>query len=59
MGKQCHAGGATALIASVAQPLGPWEGFEFVIYILLGSLGMLLVALTFHNAHPGKPYPTY
>ncbi len=59
MGRQCYAGGATALIASVAQPLGPWEGFKFVICILLGSLGMLLVALIFNNAHPRKRYPTY
>lgn len=55
----CSAGGATALIASVANPLAPWEGFKFVVSILIGSLGMLLIALIFNNAHPRKRYPTY
>ncbi|EIE20895.1 HPP family protein+B94, partial [Coccomyxa subellipsoidea C-169] len=52
-------GGATALIAATANPLRPWQGFQFVVCIFIGSLGMLLVALLFNNLHPKKRYPLY
>lgn len=54
-----YTGGATALIAAIAQPMQPWAGFKYVVSILIGSIGMLLVALVFNNVHLKKRYPTY
>ncbi|CAL8467881.1 g7419 [Coccomyxa elongata] len=52
-------GGATALIAATANPLRPWQGFQFVVCIGIGSVGMLLVALVFNNLHLRKRYPMF
>ena len=58
---QCgaRAGGATAIIASQANPLAPWAGFSFVIVVLAASSGMTLIALVTNNLHYKKRYPTY
>ncbi len=53
------AGGATALIAAIANPKSPWAGFEYVIGIFIGCLAMLLVALIVNNWHRTIRYPTF
>lgn len=52
-------GGATALIAASAHHLGPWRGFQFVLTVFFGSLGMLVVALVVNNLSPQRRYPTF
>ncbi|DBA71574.1 hypothetical protein WJX79_006406 [Trebouxia sp. C0005] len=52
-------GGATAIIASQADPLAPWAGFSFVLVILVASAGQTVIALIVNNLHSKKRYPTY
>lgn len=54
-----YAGGATAIIASQADPLAPWAGFSFVLVILVASAGQTVIALIVNNLHSKKRYPTY
>lgn len=52
-------GGATAIIASQANPLPPWAGFSFILVILVASAGMTVIAIVVNNVQAKKRYPTY
>eukprot|EP00198_Chlamydomonas_reinhardtii_P007710 XP_001697047.1 predicted protein [Chlamydomonas reinhardtii] len=51
--------GATGLLAASADPIPDWQGFKFLLTALAGSSVMVLVALVFNNAVPGRRYPTF
>ncbi|KAG2439235.1 hypothetical protein HXX76_004597 [Chlamydomonas incerta] len=51
--------GATGLLAASADPIPDWQGFKFLLTALAGSSVMVLVALVFNNAIPGRRYPTF
>ncbi|KAG2453578.1 hypothetical protein HYH02_001796 [Chlamydomonas schloesseri] len=51
--------GATGLLAASADPIPDWQGFKFLLTALAGSSVMVLVALLFNNAIPGRRYPTF
>ncbi len=54
-----YAGGATAIIASQANPLPPWAGFSFILVMLVASAGQTVIAILVNNLHSKKRYPTY
>ncbi|KXZ41845.1 hypothetical protein GPECTOR_263g675 [Gonium pectorale] len=51
--------GATGLLAASADPIPDWRGFKFLLTAGAGSAVMVLVALLFNNAVPGRRYPTF
>ena len=55
----CYAGGATAIITSQATPIPPGAGFSFILVVLVGALGQMVIALVVNNMHLTKRYPTY
>ena len=58
-GAWMYAGGATAIIASQANPLPPWAGFSFILVMLVASAGMTVIAIVVNNVQAKKRYPTY
>ncbi|PNH05788.1 Transmembrane protein [Tetrabaena socialis] len=51
--------GATGLIAASISHIPDWQGFKFMLTAAAGSTVMVLVALIYNNAIPGRKYPTY
>jgi len=52
-------GGATALIICSMKDLPPWQGFQFMLTVIFGSAGIMLVGLILNNLAGNRQYPTY
>ena len=58
-GVHCAAGGATALLLASQVPHGRWASWIGVPAVMIGSLGMLIIALLMNLVAPGRRYPTF
>jgi hypothetical protein len=52
-------GGATALLLASQVPHGRWASWIGVPAVMIGSLGMLVIALLMNLIAPGRRYPTF
>lgn len=55
----CETGGATALMIASQVPHGIWASWIYVPAVMIGSLGMFIIALVMNLIAPERRYPTF